>query len=95
VRGAHCDQLQELRVVTLAGAKDGLERADAAKPVAGIAAALRRRNERQTVSLARPLARRADSTLRPPTVLMRARNPCVRARRSLEGWYVRFIVEDL
>jgi hypothetical protein len=29
--------------------------------------------------------------LRPPTVFMRARNPCVRARRIFDGWKVRFI----
>jgi len=39
------------------------------------------------------LARRAERTLRPPTVFMRARNPCVRARRNFEGWKVRFIVK--
>jgi hypothetical protein len=33
----------------------------------------------------RPLARRALRTLRPPSVFIRARNPCVRARRILEG----------
>lgn len=40
---------------------------------------------------ARPLARRALTTARPPTVRMRARNPCVRLRFNLLGWYVRFI----
>jgi hypothetical protein len=38
------------------------------------------------------LARRAEITLRPPTVFIRARNPCVRARRSFEGWNVRFMM---
>jgi hypothetical protein len=47
----------------------------------------------QTDRRARPLARRAASTLRPPTVLMRARNPWVRARRNFDGWYVRFMME--
>ena len=37
------------------------------------------------------MARRADRTLRPPTVFMRARKPCVRARRIFEGWKVRFM----
>ena len=46
---------------------------------------------RQTASRARPLARRADRTLRPPTVFMRARKPCVRARRIFDGLKVRFI----
>lgn len=33
-----------------------------------------------TLSILRPLARRAQSTRRPPGVCMRARNPCVRSR---------------
>jgi hypothetical protein len=36
------------------------------------------------------LARRDLCTARPARVLMRARNPCLRARRRLFGWYVRF-----
>lgn len=39
----------------------------------------------QTDRRLRPLARRAFSTLRPPRVLMRARNPWVRARLILLG----------
>ncbi len=53
-----------------------------------------RRNQRrddQAERLLRPLARRAESTLRPPTVAMRARKPCFRARRSVDGWNVRFM----
>lgn len=42
-------------------------------------------------SLARPFARRALSTLRPPLVAMRARKPWVRLRRRLLGWYVLFM----
>ena len=38
----------------------------------------------------RPLARRRRMTAWPPLVLMRLRNPCVRLRRTLLGWYVRF-----
>lgn len=34
----------------------------------------------------RPRARRAAITLRPPTVDIRARNPCLRLRTSLLGW---------
>src|SRR5205085_2116911 len=34
----------------------------------------------------RPLARRRLSTLRPPGVRLRTRNPWRRARRVLEGW---------
>src|SRR5690606_17781819 len=40
----------------------------------------------QTARRARPLARRALMTLRPPLVFMRTRKPWVRARRVLEGW---------
>jgi hypothetical protein len=40
----------------------------------------------------RPLARRAEITARPPRVFMRVRKPCVRARLTLEGWYVRFMI---
>jgi hypothetical protein len=40
----------------------------------------------------RPFARRALMTARPPRVFMRARNPCVRARRILDAWYVRFMI---
>jgi len=47
--------------------------------------------QRQGQSLARPLARRLLSTSRPPRVAMRARNPCVRLRRTLLGWNVLFI----
>lgn len=39
----------------------------------------------QTASAARPLARRARITARPPRVFMRARKPWVRARFTLEG----------
>lgn len=41
--------------------------------------------EAQTLSRARPLARRRASTLRPPLVLMRFRNPCSRLRFRLDG----------
>jgi len=39
----------------------------------------------QAVRRLRPLARRALMTLRPPSVAMRARNPCVRLRLRLLG----------
>jgi len=45
----------------------------------------------QTPNRARPLARRARSTARPPRVRIRTRNPCVRFLRTTEGWKVRFI----
>jgi hypothetical protein len=44
-----------------------------------------------TVSRLRPFRRRRFSTFCPPGVAMRARKPCVRFRRKLLGWYVRFI----
>ncbi|MEN3352357.1 MAG: hypothetical protein V7640_515 [Betaproteobacteria bacterium] len=50
---------------------------------------------RQTASRARPLALRALITARPALVFMRTRNPCVRLRRVLEGWYVRFMSTTL
>ena len=78
------DQLQERAVVARPSPEQRFERLRAAKAVAG-----RRqtgcRNGRQTDSRARPFARRADRTLRPPTVFMRARKPCVRARRIFDG----------
>ena len=40
----------------------------------------------QTPRRARPLARRARTTARPPRVFMRTRNPCVRLRRVVDGW---------
>jgi hypothetical protein len=45
----------------------------------------------QTAKRARPFARRALITARPPRVFMRTRKPCVRLRRVTEGWYVRFM----
>ena len=45
----------------------------------------------QTLNRARPFARRARSTPRPPRVRLRTRKPCVRLRRVTDGWYVRFI----
>src|SRR4029078_13468722 len=89
------NQLQETCVVANAELEDGCERARPAQPVAGAAAARGVRLRRQTDRRARPLARRADRTLRPPTVLMRARKPWVRARRSFDGSYVSFMSVNL
>jgi hypothetical protein len=53
---------------------------------------------RQAERRARPLARRFLSTARPARVLIRARKPCLRARRRLLGWNVRFnadLLDDL
>lgn len=47
--------------------------------------------DNQTVNDARPLARRALMTLRPPTVAILARKPWVRTRLILLGWYVLFM----
>src|SRR6476646_4344044 len=44
-----------------------------------------------TESFLRPLRRRAEITARPDRVRIRTRKPCVRLRRRLLGWYVRFI----
>ena len=41
-------------------------------------------------SFARPLLRRACSTLRPAFVAIRLRKPCSFARCRFFGWYVRF-----
>lgn len=43
----------------------------------------------------RPLARRLARIARPARVRIRARKPCLRARRRLLGWNVRFIFELL
>lgn len=45
----------------------------------------------QAESFLRPRARRALSTLRPPTVALRARKPWRRLRTRLLGWNVRFV----
>jgi hypothetical protein len=78
---------------------DRTEGAAAAAVVAGGTQARQTRPTGQTgryflymvgTSRIRPLRRRFFSTFRPPEVAMRARKPCVRARRTLWGWYVRF-----
>jgi hypothetical protein len=67
----------------------------APEPVALVRAYRCRRGQRgvgsagrrvQTASRVRPFARRARRTLRPPILFMRARKPCVRLRRTTEGW---------
>ena len=83
LRGGRGDQLQEMRVVPDAALEQRFEGARAAQPISErCRAGGRHRDARQTVRRARPLARRAARTLRPPTVFMRARKPCVRARRT-------------
>ena len=44
-----------------------------------------------TTSCARPRLRRRFNVLRPPTVFMRERNPCLFTRLRLRGLYVGFI----
>lgn len=46
----------------------------------------------QAESLWRPLRRRLLMIARPARSDMRWRNPCLRARRRLLGWYVRFTI---
>lgn len=46
----------------------------------------------QAESWARPLRRRLATIARPARVRMRSRKPCLRARRRLLGWKVRFTV---
>ena len=50
-----------------------------------------RRGSDYSASRRRPRARRLRSTLRPPAVRLRTRKPWRRARRVLEGWYVRLV----
>jgi hypothetical protein len=49
-----------------------------------------RQRSSETVRRLRPFARRRFSTCWPSLVRMRTRNPCVRLRRRLFGWNVRF-----
>lgn len=49
------------------------------------------RSPAQALSLSRPLRRRALMISRPARVRMRSRNPCLRERRRLFGWNVRFM----
>jgi hypothetical protein len=85
------DELQIPAFTAPAGAKKRIERADSAQsvPAQSVVAARRRR---QGASRARPFARREESTLRPPTVFIRARKPCLRLRLVCDGWNVRFMV---
>ena len=95
------DDLDPSAIPSSAGAKQRFERTDAREPKASNAATRDvtcRRDIRfdrggvQGASRTRPLARRAESTLRPPTLFIRARKPGVRLRLMTDGWYVRFMV---
>lgn len=46
----------------------------------------------QAVSVVRPFERRRRMMARPDRVRMRERKPCLRLRRRLLGWYVRFML---
>ena len=83
--GGRSDQLKEAPIDSAARSKNLFECAGAAKTIKAAAASACRRGIGQTQSRARPLARRAAITLRPPTVCMRLRNPWFRARRSFDG----------
>jgi len=95
LRGGSGDDLDPSALGAAAALEQRVERPDARQAMAPLAAvearALRRTGGQTDDSRTRPLARRAESTLRPPTVFMRARKPCVRARRIFEGWNVRFM----
>jgi hypothetical protein len=52
-----------------------------------------RGHDGQADSFARPRRRRFLTTARPERVRIRERNPCLRARRRLFGWKVRFTTE--
>jgi hypothetical protein len=95
-RRGHRDQLQELALAAASAAKQRLERARAREPVAATSPEHRRGTSvDQGASRTRPFARRAESTLRPPTLFIRARKPCVRLRLTTEGWNVRFMMVGL
>ena len=90
------DKLKEFTVAAPARTKNLLEGADAGEPAAATCAGHRREPiANQGASRVRPFARRAERTLRPPTLFMRARKPCVRLRLTTEGWNVRFMMVSL
>ena len=89
MRGPRGDQLHIVAITPAPCLEQRVEGAGSGQPVRAEAA--QRRGRDQGVRRARPLARRAESTLRPPMDFMRARNPCVRLRLTTEGWYVRFM----
>jgi hypothetical protein len=66
-------------------AQDSSDRSPVRQPLVA-----RRSHGRHAVSLARPRRRRLLTMARPALVRMRERNPCLRARRRLLGWKVRF-----
>lgn len=74
--------------------RSSAELLDRSETLAGRDARSRQR-DRPAARRVRPLARRRFSTCRPFLVAMRARNPCVRFRFTLLGWYVRFMAATL
>lgn len=71
-----------------AGGQDGGDVSGRAKPLNG---QRYRGHESQALSCFRPLRRRFLTIVRPARVRMRVRNPCLRARRRMFGWKVRFM----
>ena len=95
-RSGHANHLQEFAFAPAPGTEHRVERADSGEPVATATPEHRRgATVDQGASRARPFARRAESTVRPPTLFIRARKPCVRLRLTTEGWNVRFMVVGL
>jgi len=91
-RGHGADHLQESTFAAPAAAKHRIEGARAREPVpAASTEHCRGTSVDQGARRARPFARRAERTLRPPTLFIRARKPCVRLRLTTEGWNVRFM----
>jgi hypothetical protein len=94
-RGRRRDKLEKFAFAAPAASIHRFERACAREPAAASSPGHRRSvSANQGTSRARPFARRAESTLRPPTVFIRARKPCVRLRLTTEGWNVRFMIEE-
>jgi len=81
------------QAVPLAFTQQLLELRLAAQPAACIEPESlgRRRYNRYSPTRRRPRARRLRNTARPPRVRLRTRKPWRRARRVLDGWYVRFM----
>src|SRR6185436_11484234 len=78
---------------TLALAEQALELAFAPQPACRIQteALFYCRDNGYSPRRRRPRARRLRSTARPPRVRLRTRKPWRRARRVLDGWYVRLV----
>lgn len=80
-------------ILTLAPGANQFAKLAARAYAAGPGETKRDRVRAQALRRARPLARRALRTFRPPLVAMRARNPCTRLRFSSLGWKVLFMLD--